>query len=159
MTTQPNPARTTLPGEAWDDDTIWMRIMQQAYQANGRDYDIVMNRHDIRDLMKEMRDAWLADRAAAASREAELKRINKELLELNERNCDEALRIKNAGDAAMLLALAGNDLLSAKNARIQQLEAQLSKRHEEWRNEFMKEMTTEILRRLRELPAKEGGDD
>lgn len=61
---------TTLPGEAeklWSNDVIWKRINEQAYQANGRDYDMVMNRHDIRDLLIELRAAWLADRAVAAA--------------------------------------------------------------------------------------------
>lgn len=77
MKTIDHPQPKPNAPESWTDDTIWERIMQQAYQANGRNYDIVMNRHDIRDLMKEMRDDLTNARAASQATIATLtKRVD-----------------------------------------------------------------------------------
>lgn len=157
--TDQTPARATLAGEAmtpiaWTEDRIAGYI--QGKSISTPRIDIYHKTEWVKDvvameLASEVLEAWLADHAAAAVREAELKRslsiadalysgsvdtiaelerINKGLLELNERNCNEALRIKNSGDAAMLLAIAANDLLTAKNVRIQQLEAELAETKE-----------------------------
>lgn len=56
---------------------------------------------------------------------AELQSTYKKLLELNERNCNDALRIKRWSDAAFDFALLVNNDIRAKDARLAELQHQL----------------------------------
>lgn len=64
------------------------------------------------------------ERASLLARIAELERAYKGLLEMNERNCDDALRIKRASEATRALMFLTFDDIKAKQARIDELEAE-----------------------------------
>lgn len=65
------------------------------------------------------------ERKPLLARIAELKSAYKGLTELNQRNCDDALRIKGSSDAAFALAFLAFDDIKAKDARIAELQNQL----------------------------------
>lgn len=77
-------------------------------------------------LTKRMRDDYEARLAALQARNDELERINKGLLDTNERNCKDAMRIDQLGDAAMVVVRAGIDAVKAKDERIAELEQELT---------------------------------
>lgn len=62
---------------------------------------------------------------------AELKSAYKGLVELNKRNCDDALRIKGASDATLALAFLVLDDIKAKDAKIAELQNRLDAAREE----------------------------
>lgn len=65
------------------------------------------------------------------ARIAELESAYKGLVELNERNCNDALRIKGASDATLALMFLVFDDIKAKDARIAELQRQLGAAREE----------------------------
>lgn len=86
----------------------------------------LMQRHE-EELEREQaahRDA-LALCEVYEARIDELEGAYKGLLELNKRNCDDALRIKGASDAAFALAFLSFDEIKTKDAKIAELQSQL----------------------------------
>lgn len=97
--------------ERWDDEHI---IAES--EALGAYFDSHEMSLEVAKLLRKMRNA--ADR-----RIEELERINTGLLQLNERNVNDAVIRIRAGDTAFALVLLMNDGIAARDARIAELEA------------------------------------